>query len=143
MAIDFRQVKAIAIPEGTVKKIEDSNGNIIWGSQAAFPYRRLEYIDMTNKYINLNVRPAKAYYYMQVKIDPNDFIKSGSSYGAYFGSAGSSNRRLLFFGKPSEVYQRLKNNADTTMVQMNALNANDLYQFNLRTYANNNTSGTW
>lgn len=30
MAIDFSQVKAITIPEGAVKKITDSNGNILW-----------------------------------------------------------------------------------------------------------------
>lgn len=40
----LNDVKEITIPEGSVKKIEDSNGNIIWGSQSAFPYRRLEYI---------------------------------------------------------------------------------------------------
>lgn len=42
--MNMKDVKAITIPEGTVKKIEDANGNIIWGSQSAFPYRRLEYI---------------------------------------------------------------------------------------------------
>ena len=31
-----------------VSKIEDSNGKIIWGSQSAFPYRRLEYIESTD-----------------------------------------------------------------------------------------------
>ena len=30
MAIDFSQVKAINIPEGSVKKITDSNGNTLW-----------------------------------------------------------------------------------------------------------------
>lgn len=30
MAIDFSQVKAITIPEGSVKKITDSNGNTLW-----------------------------------------------------------------------------------------------------------------
>ena len=30
MAIDFSQVKTITIPEGSVKKITDSNGNILW-----------------------------------------------------------------------------------------------------------------
>ena len=30
MAIDFSQVKAITIPEGSVTKITDSNGNILW-----------------------------------------------------------------------------------------------------------------
>lgn len=44
----LNDVKEITVPiNGTdkaVRKIEDSNGNIIWGSQSAFPYRRLEYI---------------------------------------------------------------------------------------------------
>lgn len=30
MAIDFSQVKAITIPEGSVTKITDSDGNILW-----------------------------------------------------------------------------------------------------------------
>ena len=47
--------KEITIPEGSVKKIEDSDGNIIWGSQSAFPYRRLEYIKFSGaEYINTN-----------------------------------------------------------------------------------------
>lgn len=32
MAIDFSQVKTITIPEGSVKKITDSNGNTLWQS---------------------------------------------------------------------------------------------------------------
>ena len=32
MAIDFSQVKTINIPEGSVTKITDSNGNILWQS---------------------------------------------------------------------------------------------------------------
>ena len=30
MAIDFSQVKTITIPEGSVTKITDSNGNTLW-----------------------------------------------------------------------------------------------------------------
>ena len=30
MAIDFSKVKTITIPEGSVTKITDSNGNILW-----------------------------------------------------------------------------------------------------------------
>ena len=33
MAIDFSKVKTITIPEGSVKKITDSNGNILWQEQ--------------------------------------------------------------------------------------------------------------
>ena len=35
MAIDFSQVKTITIPEGSVKKITDSNGNILWKAKTA------------------------------------------------------------------------------------------------------------
>ena len=35
MAINFSQVKAITIPEGSVKKITDSTGNILWKAQTA------------------------------------------------------------------------------------------------------------
>ena len=53
--MNMKDVKALSIPQGTVKKIEDANGNIIWGSQSAFPYRRLEYIHFNGaEYINTN-----------------------------------------------------------------------------------------
>ena len=35
MAIDFSQVKTITIPEGPVKKITDSNGNVLWKAKTA------------------------------------------------------------------------------------------------------------
>ena len=35
MAIDLSQVKTITIPEGSVKKITDSNGNILWKAKTA------------------------------------------------------------------------------------------------------------
>ena len=35
MAIDFSQVKTITIPEGSVKKITDSAGNILWKAKTA------------------------------------------------------------------------------------------------------------
>lgn len=44
----LNDVKELTVPvNGTnkaVKMIQDSNGNIIWGSATYFPYRRLEYI---------------------------------------------------------------------------------------------------
>ena len=35
MAIDFSQVKTITIPEGSVTKITDSSGNILWKEKSA------------------------------------------------------------------------------------------------------------
>lgn len=55
----LNDVKEITIPEGTVRKIEDENGNMIWGSQSAFPYRRLEYIKFSgNEYVEENFNLA-------------------------------------------------------------------------------------
>lgn len=51
----MKNVKAITIPEGTVKKIEDHNNVMIWGSYDAFPYRRLEYIHFNGaEYIQMD-----------------------------------------------------------------------------------------
>lgn len=49
----LNDIKEITIPEGNVKMIQNVNGDIIWGSQSAFPYRRLEYLNFTgNQYID-------------------------------------------------------------------------------------------
>lgn len=45
--INFGQVKDITIPEGSVLKITDSNGTILW-QKSSNPYRRLEYIESTD-----------------------------------------------------------------------------------------------
>lgn len=138
----LNDVKEITIPEGSVKKIEDSNGNIIWGSQSAFPYRRLEYIDMGGKYINLTVRPEIGMYFMDAKLDTsNPLINTSSGYGIYFGSAGYQ-KRLFFLAHSDKVQQRLKNNSDTEVAAFSNLNSNTKYQFRIRTYATNNTTGT-
>lgn len=47
MSIDFSQVKTITIPEGSVTKITDSAGNILWADDTKYPYRQLEWINFT------------------------------------------------------------------------------------------------
>ena len=47
MPIDFSQVKTITIPEGSVTKITDSNGNILWADDTKYPYRQLKWINFT------------------------------------------------------------------------------------------------
>ena len=49
MAIDFSQVKTIMIPEGSVTKITDSTGAVLWVNEADFPYRRLQYIESNGR----------------------------------------------------------------------------------------------
>ena len=54
MAIDFSQVKTITIPEGSVTKITDPTGNILWADDTKYPYRQLEWINFTgNQYCDL------------------------------------------------------------------------------------------
>ena len=56
MAIDFSQVKTITIPEGSVTKITDSTGAVLWINETAFPYRRLQYIKFSGaEYVDTNV----------------------------------------------------------------------------------------
>ena len=35
MPIDFSKVKTVTIPEGSVTKITDANGNVLWQKQPA------------------------------------------------------------------------------------------------------------
>ena len=46
--INFSQVINITIPEGSVLKITDSNGTILWQKSSSNPYRRLQYIESTD-----------------------------------------------------------------------------------------------
>ena len=56
MAIDFSKVKKITIPEGSVTKITDSTGAVLWVNEAAFPYRRLQYVKFSGaEYVDTNV----------------------------------------------------------------------------------------
>ncbi len=87
--MNMKDVKEITIPEGSVKQIQDSNGNIIWGSQAAFPYRRLEYLHFngTDNFIYSGVGNKNGYYFTSNKDDkftlkdmPNDFKENPNLY---------------------------------------------------------------
>ena len=42
-----------------------------------------------------------------------------------------------------EINQRLANNSETKVVSYNDINSETMYQFRIRTYTTNNTSGTW
>ena len=86
MAQTMKNVKAVTIPEGTVKKIEDSNGNIIWGSYAAFPYRRLEYLYFNgiDNYVNLGGKISYSRIDTAIaeliSVDNEDAVAGGYSY---------------------------------------------------------------
>ena len=59
----------LTIPEGTVQKIEDANGNIIWGSQTTFPYRKLEYIRLNGAEYLWSQITTKTGYYRRLDFD--------------------------------------------------------------------------
>ena len=110
MSQTMKDVKAITIPQGTVKKIEDSNGNIIWGSQADFPYRRLEYIQGNKMTYGINSGQApRLNSYMKLDVAfINDSTNTNNSYQIGRGAVSNnqrfavgatrSNNKLYLFG---------------------------------------------
>lgn len=82
----LNDVKEITIPEGSVKQIQDSNNNIIWGSESAFPYRILEYIDIpADAYLNLNSQ-GNSNIGLKLDINFNPTGQSTQQIGNVFGS---------------------------------------------------------
>ena len=77
----MKDVKAITIPQGTVKKIENSNGDIIWGSPDAFPYRRLQYIQTTGKQAYDTGFAANRTSYMILEMEDMDTVDSPNGRG--------------------------------------------------------------
>lgn len=129
-----------------VDVIKDSNNTVLWGSPSAFPYRRLEYIDMTGNYIDTLMRPTQNMYFLQFKIDPSDPLVSGQTYAQLWGSIGkegSTTERIFFDFNSSEIYQRCKTDAQATVKSLSALDANTLYEVRFRAYSDNNTVGQW
>ena len=84
--------------DAPVNKIEDSNGNIIWGSQSAFPYRRLEYIHFngSDNYLDPAVATKQGYYRMfQFDIERNNIRQE--TFCCYDGTANDALRRYYVF----------------------------------------------
>ena len=80
MSIDFSQVKTITIPEGSVNKITDSNGVILWANEDAFPYRRLEYIKFSGaEYVNtlLSIPGNTSYKRFDIKVNLQNITNWG------------------------------------------------------------------
>ena len=98
----LNDVKELTIPvngvDKAVKKIEDANGNIIWGSQSTFPYRRLEYIHFngSDNYLDPAVGTKQGYYRMfQFDIERNNVRQE--TFCCYDGTANDALRRYYVF----------------------------------------------
>lgn len=106
MAINFSQVKTITIPEGSVTKITDSTGNILWADDTKYPYRQLEWINFTgNQYCGLGRtwELAKAYGFNIIRDSTDSNIegilaKNNSSYssGGYICNIQTNSSGLYF-----------------------------------------------
>lgn len=143
--MNMKDVKAITIPQGTVKKIEDSNGDIIWGSQDAFPYRLLDYVDIpADAYINLYNDGGN---FIGTKLDINfnptsqstqqgsinlfgAIYYNGSTYYRYHITTTSNGLIQVWYGtgnnayKDSDIYS---NNTERHVIDLNYTTANKLY----------------
>ena len=102
MSQNMKDVKEITIPQGSVKKIEDSNGNTIWGSQSAFPYRRLEYITSNGtQALDTGVKCGRNSYMKIVFMDTAGLDSNQQGRGAVANNqrfACGSNNGTVFFG---------------------------------------------
>lgn len=88
----FTDATAITITEGNVKNIQDSNGNMIWGSLVDYPYRRLEYIYFNgNDYIDTGYTPYNA---MTFEIDCQFDNGVTNEYNGH-GQVTSNNRAFI------------------------------------------------
>ena len=94
MAIDFSQVKTITIPEGSVTKITDPNGNILWQEEPLVLYEGYYLTSHSaakdTNYIDLGIKwdskyKVEAYYYR-----PN----VNSDYSRLFGTGYNTAREI-------------------------------------------------
>lgn len=136
-------VKAITHDNKSLKNIKDSNGNIIWGSQADYPYRRLEYIYFNGaEGIDLGFKPASSGNNgVQILFASITGPTASNSYGVILGCAGdttsSGAMRILVQSSGSAVGQRVGRNSSsfgysTTM-------SSNIRRYRLRTLSNSST----
>lgn len=132
----LNNAKEITIPEGSVKKITDGNGRVIWGSQSAFPYRKLRYIHFSgSERIDTLESPKQSYYYLDAVV-PNTSQSWSWIWGARQSISGSY-YLLLWQTDGNVIKSRLKSDTQSTSVST----SNSLREFRLRIYDTNNTSG--
>ena len=106
MSITMKNVKAISHNNKTVKKIEDTNGNILWGSYDAFPYRKLEYIKFSGaEYILTDYIPsASTAVGIKAKLQSKGDSTWNRLFGAYDGNLANAARRYYFHGNTDDTY---------------------------------------
>lgn len=140
MATDMKTVKAIIYNNKSLKNIKNTNGDIIWGSQSDYPYRRLEYIDIPPaSYLNLN-QQCNNETGLKIEWNPNPtgqtsqqtsgnpwgaIYYNGSTYYRYHLTASSTGQLQAYFGSGTNY----KNTGQTTIT-----NTKTTYELNYKTY---------
>ena len=132
----LNNIKEITIPEGSVKKIEDNDGNIIWGSQTAFPYRRLEYLNFSGTELIDTLETPKVGFYYLTAIVPDTEQGWSFIWGAGHTTDGTF-YRLFWQTNGVQFQSRIK--ADTQNSNVNL--SDNIREFRCRVYATNNTTG--
>ena len=142
----MKDVKEITIPQGSVKKIEDSNGNVIWGSESAFPYRRLEYIRFNGAEYLTTVKPETSKTYkVHFKIDPNDTQTGTQTSNHIMSCAGDNNsngrcRMLMWYNKTeNKLYYRYGRNSSSNNVVTTSIDYSHILRGFHRIYTNSYT----
>ena len=119
MAIDFSQVKTITIPEGSVTKITDSTGNILWQGESGSWHtvwegsEKLGYGGNTNEFV-FATEPYSDTLKIRISFSSLYANPSNSEYVAYVPS-----------NKVSPVtYESFNPNNNTTLVRAYTYNTN-------------------
>lgn len=135
--MNMKDVKEITIPQGSVKKIEDSNGNVIWGSASAFPYRRLEYIHFNGaEYIETSLKFAKnTFHYMNCSFD--DVAHNYCPLGCYGDSTSSGAMRISWSSNASGKFQCRYGRNSSSDIAVVSISANTEYLVKMRLYSDN------
>lgn len=92
--LTITEVSEYQTVENPVVKITDSNGNIIWGSPGAFPYRRLEYIHFNGAEYLWSQIGTKAGFFRQLIFDLERNNVRQCTIATYDGQSSSNNRRF-------------------------------------------------
>lgn len=134
----LNNVKELTVPvNGTnkaVKKIEDSNGNIIWGSESAFPYRRLQYLVFSGtEYILTNDKPTNDRHYIL------DFDLSAWSNDKFIFASGGDvtadgSQRVTVRTSNTNIQSRYGRNSSGNS-SITAVTANTYYELRVRIYS--------
>lgn len=135
--MNMKDVKAITIPQGTVKKIENSNGDIIWGSPDAFPYRRLEYIHFNGaEYIETNLKPTQnTFHYLNCSFD--DVSHNYCPIGVAGDNTSNGNMRISISVNANGYYQCRYGRNSSTDESVVAISNNTQYSCLMRLYQDN------